>query len=152
MLDALDLARSAIASNLPAGSIYTTVLEDRTGGSLWLPRAGPASEITLTFDMGRIVAVDAASGAQGLLDMLDMHSGEPRRVGHIGIGLNPYLAQPVGWTLVDEHVHGHLFLSLGENRYMGGENESSLNVDYAIPNATLIVEGQVVVGKGRIVV
>ena len=53
---------------------------------------------------------------------------------------------------MDEHIHGGLLISLGENRYMGGQNESSLNVDYAIPQATLLVDGQPIVQEGRVVV
>lgn len=66
-----------------------------------------------------------------------------------GIGLNPHLRQPIGWTLVDEHVIGALFLALGENRYMGGQNASSLNHDFALQGASLLVDGQVVVDAGR---
>jgi leucyl aminopeptidase (aminopeptidase T) len=150
-IDLEDQAQGAIVSNLPAGSIYTTVLETETQGSLWLPKAGAATDVVLYFDKGRIVEIEAASGADMLSAWLDSNSGEPRRVGHIGIGLNPYLERSIGWTLVDEHVHGHLFLSLGDNRYMGGHNASSLNVDYTIPQATLIVDRKVVISEGKVV-
>ena len=69
---------------------------------------------------------------------------------HIGLGLNPYLNSPTGWTIIDEHIHGYLFIAFGENRYMGGQNESSLNVDYALANATLQVDGQTIVSKGKV--
>ena len=84
--------------------------------------------------------------------MFDAHSGEPRRVGHVGIGLNPFLKEPLGWTLVDEHLLGNVFVSFGENRYMGGHNESSLNVDFALPSAHLRVDGRVLLETGKIAV
>ena len=46
--------------------------------------------------------------------------------------------------------NGYLFISLGENRYMGGRNESSLNVDDALPGATLVVDDRVVVREGKL--
>jgi leucyl aminopeptidase (aminopeptidase T) len=147
-----DRGRGGHVANLPAGAVYTTVVEGETRGTLWLPRAGAATEVALRFEAGRIVEVTAASGAAILARFLDRHSGEPRRVGHVGVGLNPRLGQPVGWTLVDEHAHGAVFISLGENRYLGGQNESSLNVDYAIPGATLHVDDRAVVDAGRVVV
>ena len=139
-------------SNLPEGSIHTTVVEDQTQGSLWLPRAGDAWNVLLYFQAGRIVDIEAERGADALQALFARHTGEPRRIGHLGIGLNPYLRRPIGWTLVDEHVYGALFISLGENRYMGGHNESSLNVDYALPGATLFVDGRVILADGRVVV
>ena len=149
-IDADDRARGAIVSNLPAGSIYTTVLEAATEGSIWLPRAGKAEDVVLVFENGRITDIHAAKGADSLAALFDRHSGEPRRISHIGIGLNPHLHQPIGWTLVDEHVDGYLFLALGENRYMGGENESSLNVDFAVPQATLLADGHALVARGQV--
>jgi leucyl aminopeptidase (aminopeptidase T) len=150
-IDRADLERGANASNLPAGSIYTTVIEGETEGSLWLPKAAGAREVVFTFRDGRIERIEAASGADELRALFDRHSGEPRRVSHIGIGLNPYLREPIGWTLVDEHVHGYVFIAFGENRYMGGQNASSLNVDFALPGATLTVGERVVVSEGRVV-
>lgn len=148
-IDDADRQSGAIVSNLPAGSIYTTVIEEATEGTLFLPQASMASNVRLTFDHGRVTDIQADNGAEELAQFFDQHSGEPRRIGHIGLGLNPDLKQSIGWTLVDEHVHGHLFVSFGENRYMGGQNESSLNVDFAVPQATLRVNGRVLVKNGR---
>jgi len=151
-IDEMDRREGAIVSNLPAGSIYTTVIEEKTQGSLWLPRAGEATDVVFHFTAGRIVGIEAASGAELLARELDRHTGEPRRVSHIGLGLNPYLTGPTGWTMVDEHIRGYLFIALGENRYMGGQNESALNVDYALANVALEVDGQTIVSQGKVIV
>ncbi len=151
-IEAADQQDGAIVSNLPAGSIYTTVLEAETHGQLWLASAGPAKNVCLTFEGGRITRVDAESGAGAFEAWLDSHSGESRRVSHVGLGLNPALRHPTGWILVDEHIRGALFICLGENRYMGGQNSSSLNVDYDLQGASLWVDGQIVVSAGQMVV
>lgn len=149
VVDGDDLTRGAGVSNLPAGSIYIPPLERSAEGNLWLPEAGPARDVRLTFAGGRVVAIEAATGGEELQAMFDRHTGEPRRISHVGIGLNPHLRQPVGWLLVDEHVHGTLFIAFGENRYMGGENESSLNVDFCSPAATILADERVIVQGGR---
>jgi leucyl aminopeptidase (aminopeptidase T) len=149
-IDPSDRQRGGVVSNLPAGSVYTTVVESGTRGSLWLGKAGAARDVVFDFEDGRIVRIEASTGARELSEWLDQHSGEPRRVGHVGIGLNPYLKKPVDWDLVDEHVHGAMFLCLGENRYMGGRNESSLNVDFTLLNATLLADNRVIVDGGRV--
>jgi leucyl aminopeptidase (aminopeptidase T) len=150
-IDEADQEQGAIVSNLPAGSIYTTVLEDKTTGSLWLPRAGEATDVVFHFAGGCIVDIEAASGADLLVKEFANHTGEPRRVSHIGVGLNPYLDHPIGWTIVDEHIYGNLFIALGENQYIGGKNDSSLNVDYALAEATLQVDGQPIISKGKVI-
>jgi leucyl aminopeptidase (aminopeptidase T) len=120
-LDNEDWARGAFVLNLPSGDIYTTVMETATTGSLWLAQAGGATAVTLHFEQGRIVQIKADHGAEELEALFARHTGEPRRISHIGIGLNPYLHQPIGSTLVDEHIYGQLYFALGENRYMGGQ-------------------------------
>lgn len=150
VIDDEDRRRQTIVSNLPAGSIYTTVLEDRTHGSLFLPKAPHAENVVLHFAAGQIVEIEATDGADALAGWLDAHAGAPRRVSHVGVGLNPRLRRPIGWTLVDEHVAGALFLALGENRYMGGQNASSLNHDFALAGASLHVDGQVIVERGEL--
>jgi hypothetical protein len=47
---------------------------------------------------------------------------------------------------------GLLSIALGENRYMGGQNESPLNVDFAIPRATFLADGRVIVEEGKVAV
>jgi leucyl aminopeptidase (aminopeptidase T) len=150
-IDAADRARGAIVSNLPSGSVYTTVVETETYGSVWLPRAGPARDVLLRFQNGRISAIEAAEGAEAFATWLDNHSGEPRRIGHIGIGLNPYLDGATGWPFVDHCARGRLWISLGENRYMGGRNASSLNKDFDFPHGTLRVNERVIVSSGQVI-
>jgi leucyl aminopeptidase (aminopeptidase T) len=145
---AADRERGGMVSNLPGGSLYTAVIETETRGTLHLPEAEGATDVRLRFVGGAVSDVLAARNAESMRALFGQHTGDACRVGHIGIGLNPAL----GWTLVDEHVRGALFVSLGENRYMGGQNASSLNVDFALPNATLLVDGRTVVRDGELVV
>ena len=109
VVDEHDIAAGAVVSNLPAGSVYWTVLEDRTRGLL-----ETADGAVPQFDeQGRIIG--------------DQLIGE--RVGHVGIATNPLVISDIGWTIVDEHRAGAIFVSIGENRYMGGSNASAVNVD-----------------------
>jgi len=149
-IDAEDRSRGAIVSNLPAGSIYTTVIEEATQGELCLARMGAAEEVILQFAEGRIVGLEAIRGADAARAEMDRYLGE--RIGHIGIGLNPRVETPIGWTLVDDHLYGGLFVSVGENRYMGGKNASSINVDFPLMDCSLIAEDKEIVSAGEVVV
>jgi leucyl aminopeptidase (aminopeptidase T) len=151
-IDEEDRERGAIVSNLPAGSVYTTVIESETEGSIALAKASPGEGVVFTFRQGRIEEIEAAKGKKELTELFDRHTGEPRRVSHFGIGLNPQLHRELGWIIPDEHIHGSLFLALGENRYMGGLNESSLNTDFVVAGATVRAGERVVVDEGKVVV
>ena len=78
------------------------------------------------------------------------YAGE--RVSHLGIAANPLVTATIGWTIVDEHRPGALFLALGENRYMGGDNESAINVDLLPASPTVRVGGVALVDRGVLVV
>ena len=126
-----DVALGAVVSNLPAGSVYWTVIEDATRGNVSISDGS-----VLDFDGdGRV-----SSGN---------YAGE--RVSHMGIATNPRVSDPIGWTIVDEHRPGAVFLALGENRYMGGENESTINVDLLVDAPTVRIGDVVVVDRGRLI-
>lgn len=131
MVDRVDIACGAVVSNLPAGSLYWTVVEDATRGQIEL-----ADGTVLRFDdLGRVVDGNFA--------------GE--RISHLGIAANPLVTGTIGWTIVDEHRAGALFLALGENRYMGGENASAINVDLMPASPTVVVGGVTLVDNGNLV-
>jgi hypothetical protein len=56
------------------------------------------------------------------------------------------------WTLVDEHVRGAVLVALDEHRYLGGRSQSDLNIDVALPRATLLVDDRRIVDRGRLIV
>lgn len=149
-ISAADRAAGAVVSNLPCGSVYTTVREDSAEGTVRLPELAGARDVVLTFAAGRVVAADGP-GAGAVLPWLATFDAGAARISHIGLALNPECPGDTGWTIVDEHHIGAVFLALGENRYMGGTNASNLNHDIALPHATLLtgnvpltIDGQLV--------
>jgi leucyl aminopeptidase (aminopeptidase T) len=151
ILDSADTGDGGHVANLPAGALYTTVLEDTAEGDLQLKRAGPAQNVRLHFEQGRVTGIQAQEGAAELEALFDAEIGESRRISHVGIGFNPRLRHPIGWVLVDEHVHGALIVAFGENRYLGGRNASSLNVDFCSVEATMRTDGRTIVNRGNLV-
>jgi leucyl aminopeptidase (aminopeptidase T) len=148
-----DLARNAqVVMNLPGGVVYTTVIETEATGCLRLPGTGDGGPLTLRFAEGKVVEIEGGAEAESLNARFDRHSGDARRIGHVGIGLNPLLRRPLGWPLVDIQAHGQLLISFGENRYLGGQNASSLNTDFALLEASLSVDGRVIVDAGKVTV
>ena len=51
---------------------------------------------------------------------------------------------------IDECKSGMVFVALGENRFMGGKNESTLNIDLVCSGATVLCDTRYLVREGRL--
>ena len=133
--------------NLPAGSIYTTVVEDSVEGTIRLDELSGCADVVLTFRAGRVASFAAGAGdARAIEAMFATSTGEPGRISHVGVGLNPRVGPGArGWVLVEENAAGSAYIALGENRYLGGANESSLNIDAIVTDGIVSVPGRSVV-------
>lgn len=142
-IDQTDRARGAVVSMLPAGSLACAPLEDLTEGNVYLPRLNGARDVTLHFNAGRIVHVDARTQSEQarLNGWLDGFQGQPRRIGGVGIGLNPGLSETVGWPQVDACAFGRVSITLGDNRHLGGVNASSLSLMLGLDHVALLADG-----------
>ena len=136
--------------NLPFGAISFTVPETTVQGSICIERWRNVHDLTLTFVDGRISDISAANSPKSFTDFIGTHSGHRDRISHIGIGVNPGIHSPTGLIGVDECKSGMLFFALGENRYLGGKNESTLNMDLTCPGATVSVGSRCIVRDGRL--
>lgn len=140
----------SLVLNLPFGAISFTVPETTVQGSICIERWRNVHDLTLTFTDGRISEITAANSPKSFTDYIGTHSGHRDRISHIGIGVNPAIHSPTGLISVDECQSGILFLALGENRYLGGKNESTLNMDLTCPGATVSVGSRCIVRDGRL--
>ncbi|GFP23042.1 hypothetical protein HKBW3S09_00509, partial [Candidatus Hakubella thermalkaliphila] len=57
----------------------------------------------------------------------------------LGIGLNPMITQMVGYTLTDEKIIGTVHLAIGNNKTMGGQNDSDLHWDILHLNSSFCI-------------
>ncbi|MCY3776297.1 MAG: hypothetical protein OXH11_09960 [Candidatus Aminicenantes bacterium] len=136
--------------NLPFGAISFTVPETTVQGSICIERWRNVHDLTLTFVDGRISGISAANSPKSFTNFIATHSGHRDRISHVGIGVNPGIHSPTGNIGVDECKSGMLFFALGENRYLGGLNESTLNMDLTCPGATVFVGSRCIVRDGRL--
>jgi aminopeptidase len=143
--------------NMPSGEIFTGPVEDSARGRLrcGFPvfRHGRAvTGIALELDRGRVVSARADEGEAYLLAMLDLDPGA-RRLGEIGLGLNPGIDRFTGSILYDEKIGGTVHLALGRSYpETGGVNESALHWDLIIDTRTdgrISADGHVVMENGR---
>lgn len=140
----------SLVLNLPYGSLSFTVPEDSVQGTICFDRWKHVRDLAVSFDCGRISDISAANNPEAFADFMGTHSGDSDRISHIGIGVNPGIRRPTGLATIDECKAGMVFVALGENRYMGGNNESTLNVDLVCSGATVLCDAEYLVREGRL--
>ncbi len=143
--------------NMPSGEIFTGPVEDSATGTLrsGFPVCRDGRElvgISLQFREGKVVAARAEQGEDYLLAMLDLDPGA-RRLGELGLGLNPGIDRFTGSILYDEKIGGTVHLALGQSYpETGGINRSALHWDLIVDTRTagrITADGQTVMENGR---
>ena len=120
--------------NMPGGEIATCPVEDAVDGEIAFEApsffAGrKIAGIGLRFERGRVVDAHADQHEDLLLSLLDMDEGS-RRVGELGIGLNPAIDRFCGDLFYDEKIAGTVHIALGRSyAECGGRNQSALHWD-----------------------
>lgn len=143
--------------NMPSGEIFTGPVEGSPHG--WLRCGFPVCRggrelvgIALEFDGGRVVSAHAEEGEDYLRWMLELDPGA-RRLGELGLGLNPGISRFTGSILYDEKIGGTVHLALGQSYpETGGLNESALHWDLIIDTrqgGRITADGQVVMEDER---
>lgn len=143
--------------NMPSGEIFTGPIEDSAQGRLrcGFPVCRGGRElvgIELEFDQGRVVSARAEEGEAYLRSMLDLDPGA-RRLGELGLGLNPGIDRFTGSILYDEKIGGTVHLALGQSYpETGGVNLSALHWDLIVDTRSggrITADGRVVMEDGR---
>ncbi|HJW75210.1 MAG TPA: aminopeptidase, partial [Thermoleophilia bacterium] len=143
-------------SNLPAGEVCLAPLEDGADGrvvfdlAFWDGRR--IEDLEVEFERGRCRARGAAQGLEIFTGTLASASGAADVIAELGIGLNPEVTEATGFMLTDEKILGTVHIAVGENRILGGVNESSLHWDLLVMQASLEADGVPILQDGRLVV
>jgi aminopeptidase len=143
-------------SNLPAGEVCVAPLEDGADGrvvfdlAFWDGRR--IEDLEVEFVHGRCHALGAAQGLEIFTGTLASASGAADVIGELGIGLNPEVTEATGHMLTDEKILGTIHIAVGENRLLGGVNESSLHWDLLVMQASIAADGVPILVDGRLVV
>ncbi len=152
VIDDEDRERGLTMLNLPAGEVCVApVLKGTEGTAVFsrvLYKGAEVRDLALTFADGVLVEWHASAGEDLFRGMLEGATGHRDRLGELGIGTNPALTRAIGSLHLDEKVRGTIHLALGENRMMGGENESSLHWDLIMEHPTLEADGRTLIREG----
>ncbi|GAB4568194.1 MAG: aminopeptidase [Anaerolineae bacterium] len=143
--------------NLPAGEAYCAPVEGTAEGQIvvvpgWF--AGLQHPMTLRIRHGELVAIEGGGEVgDNLHHLLHPEIGvspyrERRNLGEFGIGTNPN-ARRIDITLEAEKIMGTVHCALGDNSHMGGTVTADYHQDFIIPEASVELDGQLIMEQGR---
>ena len=104
----------------------------------------------IRFDVtgGKMLNITVGNGKECAEKILKEHTGDKMFAG-ISIGLNPVLKPNDDyWPAAGAGV---VYLSFGNNQLEGGKNTSAFSWSFPITNATVEIDGKVVVKDGKVV-
>lgn len=149
-----DRAAGALYLNLPSGEVCFAPPEDSVWGRAYIELAywqgQPIRGLELEFEAGLVRAVRAETGLTLFQEAVANAGGDSAWLGEFGIGLNPAVKAVTGFTLLDEKMLGTCHLALGENRALGGINNSALHWDLVVQQAILLADGEVLLADGQL--
>lgn len=140
-------------SNLPAGEVCLAPLEDHTEGTVVFDLAfmdgRRVEDLEVRFEAGRATLVGAAREFEFVQRVVAAGGAGADVIGELGIGVNPAVGAPCGYTLTDEKILGTVHLALGDNEMLGGSNPSHLHWDMMVLGPTVEVDGRPVLTDGE---
>jgi leucyl aminopeptidase (aminopeptidase T) len=148
--------------NLPAGECFVAPLEESAEGVLVVDKSFPElvikQPVRMTFEKGRVVAVEGGAEAEELLRRIAYGEQQPygancRVIAELGIGTNAQ-ARLTGKLITDEKVMGTVHIAIGDNASpsYGGVNHAPIHIDGVIGQPTLVVDGETLIEAGKYLV
>ena len=142
--------------NLPAGEAFFAPMEGTANGTIVFDgsvadvgKLAEPIELQVENGVARIVSTSAAS--QELGRHLSAHGPDAYNIAELGVGTNDR-AIVSGYILEDEKVLSTVHIALGNNAGMGGTVNVPIHLDGLIRNATLYLDGELMMDKGKLVI
>jgi len=106
--------------------------------------------VTATVEKGMITDIQGGHQAKILADDLkSRNDGQVYNVAELGVGLNPKCIMQ-GVMLEDEGVYGSVHIGIGTNITLGGNVKAAIHYDLLMWEATIELDGNVILEKGQV--
>jgi leucyl aminopeptidase (aminopeptidase T) len=137
---------------LPAGEIYMPVNPGIGNGTLILKKhfyEGKAIEdLTITFQSGKVTSITAKSGLDRMKSRYDAAGEGKDKLAYVDFGINPNVTIPEGSEMITWVSSGMVSVGIGGNLWAGGENSVGYAHNFFIADATVTVDGKVIIENG----
>lgn len=142
---------------LPGGSVYFAPLETSANGKIVIPRTrcrfNRYKDVSFELKNGKLTNLNASPFADCYNEEMRPYTGPKDMFGSVWIGLNPSLRNIEDDKADFRHFNtaGMVHIGLGDNLLYGGTNKTATGRAFPISNATVTVDGKVIVSDGRLV-
>jgi len=140
---------------LPGGRVYGTCQETSGTGRLvassstW--NGKPFQGFKANFNAGQLLNGKADVGDEDFQKWLALNDASQMKLGYFSIGLNPAMKVQEQKGYTPTMAAGMVFVGAGGNELLGGQNKGGTGINFSVANATVDVDGTVVVRNGQLV-
>ena len=144
-------------TSLPGGSVFLAPIESSANGRVVVPRDRcrfePMTGISFEFKNGKMQNFQAKKGAECFEETMAPYTGPKDMFASFSIGLNPALEviERDGDYRPSDSA-GMVYIGVGDNQLLGGENKTQGGYNCPIVGATVEVDGKVIVKDGALVI
>jgi aminopeptidase len=141
---------------LPAGEVYVRIAAGTANGTLVGDRLTFEGEeiegLRLAVKDGRITSMTATKGLERFKARYDAASGGKDAITVINIGVNPNMTIPENSKLRTFMPAGMVTISIGNDTFAGGKNDTSFGSPVFVVGARVTVDGKPIIEGGKLVV
>jgi leucyl aminopeptidase (aminopeptidase T) len=153
VIDEQDLVQGAVEDSVPAGAVTIAVEETSANGTIvsdvptaWAGRT--IRRLKWAFRDGTVDSFEGDANAKALKGQWDQATGDKDRIATMTIGVNPKAR--LGF-LSNSIVRGAVTIGIGANELVGGKNASSFGFEQALRDASVELDAEPIVERGRLV-
>lgn len=140
---------------IPAGTLIIVPDETSGTGTLVSPNDQcnfkTIHNVKFSVKNGLITSWDTENEKDCLNEVLQAFPEDGKRLGYIVLGYNSMIKKPgkdASWPL--QESEGMVTIGFGNNQTMGGNNKSNYAYFLALPNATVELDGKVLIRNGKL--
>ena len=151
ILDKADLDKGTNFVTLPSGDVTVAPLEKSGKGKVFfdvpVPIVGKlVRDLRWTFEKGKVKEFKARTNLKVIKSFFDKGHGAKDMLGSFTLGINPNAK--TGY-LMSSMAMGAVTIAIGENREIGGKNESDYSASGTISRPTVTVDGKLLIKNGK---
>ena len=141
--------------NLPAGEVGIAPIENSANGKIVFDTCVVGvgklrNPIEVRVKNGKIVKISGKDEAKKLMRILKKADRNAKILCEFSLGTNPK-AKIIGNVLNDEKVLGTCHVAFGDNKSMGGKNESNVHIDGVIQKPTIWFDDKLIMKDGAFI-